>query len=76
MIHKPAYFRLFSNMLTISKLPVIDLNDLKKLVNYLAEGPGADEIKGRLWENFLLHFRDHPQKDCDHRTAGTRPDVW
>ncbi len=27
------------------KLPVIDLDDLKKLVNYLAEGPGAEEIK-------------------------------
>lgn len=27
------------------KLPVIDLNDLKKLVNYLADGPGAEEIK-------------------------------
>jgi DNA helicase HerA-like ATPase len=27
------------------KLPVIDLNDLKKLVNYLSEGPGAEEIK-------------------------------
>ena len=27
------------------KLPVIDLNDLKKLVNYLADGPGANEIK-------------------------------
>ena len=27
------------------KIPVIDLNDLKKLVNYLAEGPGAAEIK-------------------------------
>jgi len=28
-----------------NKLPVIDLNDLKKLVSYLAEGPGAQEIK-------------------------------
>jgi DNA helicase HerA-like ATPase len=27
------------------KMPVIDLNDLKKLVSYLSEGPGADEIK-------------------------------
>lgn len=28
-----------------NKLPVIDLQDLKKLVSYLAEGPGAEEIK-------------------------------
>ena len=28
-----------------SKLPIIDLNDLKKLVSYLAEGQGAEEIK-------------------------------
>jgi DNA helicase HerA-like ATPase len=28
-----------------NKLPIIDLNDLKKLVSYLADGPGADEIK-------------------------------
>ncbi len=28
-----------------NKLPVIDLNDLKKLVSYLAEGDGAAEIK-------------------------------
>nr|WP_068891500.1 helicase HerA-like domain-containing protein [Pedobacter panaciterrae] len=28
-----------------SKLPIIDLNDLKKLVSYLAEGEGAEEIK-------------------------------
>ena len=27
------------------KLPIIDLNDLKKLVSYLSEGPGAEEIK-------------------------------
>lgn len=28
-----------------NKLPIIDLNDLKKLVAYLAEGQGAEEIK-------------------------------
>ncbi|ETZ19994.1 helicase HerA-like domain-containing protein [Pedobacter sp. V48] len=28
-----------------SKLSIIDLNDLKKLVSYLAEGQGAEEIK-------------------------------
>ncbi|MGC3948017.1 MAG: DUF853 family protein [Chryseolinea sp.] len=28
------------------KLPVVDFNDLKKLLNYLTEGPGAAEIKG------------------------------
>lgn len=28
-----------------NKLPVIDLNDLKKLVSYLSDGMGADEIK-------------------------------
>ncbi|WP_293788485.1 helicase HerA-like domain-containing protein [uncultured Pedobacter sp.] len=28
-----------------NKLPIIDLNDLKKLVSYLSEGPGAAEIK-------------------------------
>lgn len=28
-----------------NKLPVIDLNDLKKLVSYLSDGPGAEEIK-------------------------------
>ncbi|TKC07243.1 helicase HerA-like domain-containing protein [Pedobacter frigoris] len=28
-----------------NKLPVINLNDLKKLVSYLADGMGADEIK-------------------------------
>jgi len=28
-----------------NKMPIIDLNDLKKLVSYLAEGPGAAEIK-------------------------------
>ena len=27
------------------KLPIIDFNDLKKLVSYLSEGPGAEEIK-------------------------------
>jgi DNA helicase HerA-like ATPase len=27
-------------------LPVVDFNDLKKLLNYLTEGPGAAEIKG------------------------------
>ena len=27
------------------KLPIIDLNDLKKLVSYLSEGAGAEEIK-------------------------------
>jgi DNA helicase HerA-like ATPase len=27
------------------KLPVVDFNDLKKLLNYLSEGPGAAEIK-------------------------------
>lgn len=27
-------------------LPMVDLNDLKKVLNYLAEGPGAAEIKG------------------------------
>lgn len=26
-------------------MPVVDLNDLKKLLNYLADGPGAAEIK-------------------------------
>lgn len=26
-------------------LPIVDLNDLKKVLNYLAEGPGAAEIK-------------------------------
>ncbi len=28
-----------------SKLPLVDLNDLKKLVSYLSDGPGAAEIK-------------------------------
>lgn len=28
-----------------NKLPIIDLNDLKKLVSYLSDGPGAQEIK-------------------------------
>lgn len=28
-----------------NKMPIIDLNDLKKLVSYLSEGPGATEIK-------------------------------
>jgi DNA helicase HerA-like ATPase len=28
------------------KLPVVDFSDLKKLLNYLTEGPGAAEIKG------------------------------
>ncbi len=28
-----------------NKLPIIDLNDLKKLVSYLSEAPGAAEIK-------------------------------
>lgn len=28
------------------KLPVVDFNDLKKLLNYLTEGPGAAEIRG------------------------------
>lgn len=27
------------------KLPIVDLNDLKKVLNYLSEGPGAAEIK-------------------------------
>lgn len=27
------------------KLPVVDLNDLKKVLTYLSEGPGAQEIK-------------------------------
>jgi uncharacterized protein len=27
------------------RLPVVDFDDLKKLLNYLTEGPGADEIK-------------------------------
>jgi DNA helicase HerA-like ATPase len=27
------------------KLPLVDLNDLKKVLNYLAEGPGKEEIK-------------------------------
>lgn len=27
-------------------LPVVDFNDLKKLLNYLTDGPGAAEIKG------------------------------
>ncbi len=27
------------------KLPIVDFNDLKKVLNYLAEGPGAVEIK-------------------------------
>jgi DNA helicase HerA-like ATPase len=27
------------------KLPIIDLKDLKKVLSYLADGPGADEIK-------------------------------
>ncbi len=26
-------------------MPLVDLNDLKKVLNYLTEGPGADEIK-------------------------------
>jgi hypothetical protein len=26
-------------------LPVVDLNDLKKLLNYLSDGPGAEEIR-------------------------------
>lgn len=29
-----------------NKMPIIDLNDLKKLVSYLSEGEGAEEIKG------------------------------
>lgn len=29
-----------------NKMPIIDLNDLKKLVSYLSEGTGAAEIKG------------------------------
>lgn len=28
-----------------NKMPIIDLNDLKKLVSYLSDGPGAAEIK-------------------------------
>ncbi|WP_316842813.1 helicase HerA-like domain-containing protein [Pedobacter gandavensis] len=28
-----------------NKLPLIDLNDLKKLISYLSDGPGKDEIK-------------------------------
>jgi uncharacterized protein len=28
------------------KLPVVDFNDLKKLLSYLSDGPGAEEIKG------------------------------
>ncbi len=28
------------------KLPIVDFNDLKKVLNYLTEGPGAAEIKG------------------------------
>ncbi|WP_443944493.1 helicase HerA-like domain-containing protein [Pedobacter sp. AW1-32] len=28
-----------------NKLPIIDLNDLKKLLSYLSDGPGAKEIK-------------------------------
>lgn len=27
------------------KLPIVDFNDLKKVLNYLTDGPGADEIK-------------------------------
>jgi DNA helicase HerA-like ATPase len=27
-------------------LPIVDFNDLKKVLNYLTEGPGATEIKG------------------------------
>lgn len=27
------------------RLPIVDLNDLKKVLYYLAEGPGADEIR-------------------------------
>lgn len=27
------------------KLPLVDLNDLKKVLNYLSEGPGKEEIK-------------------------------
>ncbi|MHC8948482.1 helicase HerA-like domain-containing protein [Sphingobacterium hungaricum] len=30
---------------TDNQLPIVDLQDLKKLLNYLSEGPGADEIK-------------------------------
>ncbi|MDH4092952.1 MAG: DUF853 domain-containing protein [Cyclobacteriaceae bacterium] len=28
------------------KLPIVDFNDMKKVLNYLTEGPGAAEIKG------------------------------
>lgn len=28
------------------RLPIVDFNDLKKVLNYLTEGPGAAEIKG------------------------------
>ncbi|MBA4057131.1 MAG: ATPase, partial [Marivirga sp.] len=28
------------------KLPIVDFNDLKKILNYLTEGPGAEEIRG------------------------------
>lgn len=27
------------------RLPIVDLNDLKKVLNYLTDGPGAEEIK-------------------------------
>lgn len=27
-------------------LPIVDLNDLKKVLHYLSEGPGAEEIRG------------------------------
>jgi hypothetical protein len=43
-------------------LPIVDFNDLKKVLNYLTEGQGSRD-KRRLWKNIRGDIIDDPAED-------------
>ena len=57
------------------KLPIVDLQDLKKVLNYLSEGEGSEGNQRCLWKNFRGHRIHHFAKDRSPRAAGRQSDI-
>ena len=56
-------------------LPIVDFNDLKKVLNFLTEGPGAAEIKGDYGKISGGYFINDLTKDRVAGTTGCEPDL-
>ncbi len=57
-------------------LPIVDLNDLKKVLNYLSEGAGAAEIKGDYGKISTATASTILRKIVSLEQQGVEPDIW